>query len=354
MLDELLKNRTVWDKCAEDYENQIVSGHPNIVSLELFEEDFLDSLLRFLINKDQYPITLMDIGCGSGRLHLRYLIKTALHRKTSNLALNFANLVKNASNLKYDAIIAKGLAEIWGIDFSCKMLDLARAKMQINSVLQSSLKTSFVEGSAFDLKPADNKTIPISVCLINTIGIIQKPELLFLAMRRQVEKAGGIACIFCYKKDAIRTFGLGNYESTLDVSGQPKWLIPATYTDQKYLLKAKKYKLMRSRNSELIVDVFDQNNNLVEKDFVLRRDPDLVDQTIQTGHIRTHSDYESYWYSFDQIDDWINKYWKTAGGTYHLDAKEIDFLRAEPEQIAIYDPQNRLTEFVKENLNISL
>lgn len=346
--EKVKKSRTIWDECADSYEEQIVSGHPDIVGLEAFEEDYIDALLRFLIDRDTYPISLMDIGCGSGRLHLRYLIKTAkaLH-SDSGLANLISNMTKNASNLKYDPIIAKGLSEVWGIDFSSRMLALAKEKMVVKSTLQNPLKCTFVEGSAFEIAPADKGSLPVSVCLINTIGIMQSPELVFKAMRRQVEAAGGIACIFCYKKESVKAYGLSNYESTLDVSGQPKWLIPADYAGNKYKMIARKYKLAHSTDPELMVDVFNTNMEPVEKNFLLKRDPAIVDMTLQSGHIQTYSGYESHWYSFNRVETWINKFWQGRGTTYHLDAKTLDSVRAEPEQIAIFDPENHLDGFIQ-------
>ena len=87
--------------------------------------------------------------------------------------------------------------------------------------------------------------------------------------------------------------------------------------------------------------------NLIKKNFVLKRDPVLVDLLLQSGHVKTYSNYESWWYSFEQIDTWIEKYWKEGGTTYHLETKDLDSIRAEPEQIAIFDPANRLENFIK-------
>lgn len=342
-------SRALWDECADRYEQQIVSGHPDIVGLETFEEDFLDAMLRHLVDSNSAPISLMDIGCGSGRLHLRYLIKTARQAivpDAGELTIS-ANLIKNASNLKYDPVIAKGLTEVWGIDFSPKMLALASAKMALQPYFDSPLKLSFIEGSAYDLQPAHADTIPISVSLINTIGIMKKPESLFKAMRRQVEAAGGIACIFCYKKASIISHGLSNYESTLDVSGQPKWLVPTDYAGKEYNMIARRYKLAHSRDPELVVDVFNRKMQQVKTSYVLRRDPAAVDDCLRSGHIETHTGYESRWYDFAQIGAWIDDFWQGKGNSYHLHGKTLDPIRAEPEQIAIFDPANRLNKFLQ-------
>ena len=68
-MDDLKKkydrDRATWDECAETYETQIVGGHPDILAFEEFEEDFLDRLLRYLVEIQKRPIKLMDIGCGT-------------------------------------------------------------------------------------------------------------------------------------------------------------------------------------------------------------------------------------------------------------------------------------------------
>jgi hypothetical protein len=66
-----------------------------------------------------------------------------------------------------------------------------------------------------------------------------------------------------------------------------------------------------------------------------------VEQTVDTGHIRTWGEYESYWYGFDRMARWIEAYWG-AGSSWHLAGVDLDALRGYPAQIAIYDPRRRL------------
>lgn len=342
-------DKETWDKCADIYEEQIVSGHPDIVAFESFEEDFLDRLLIYLSRNQRRPIKLMDIGCGSGRLHLFFgskTIKTEYLPQTSP----YQRIKNEQSRFSYNHLLAKNLVEIWGIDFSRQMIKIANRKLSEAGFLDNhSIKLSFKEGSAFDLEPEDTNVLPVAVCLVNSIGVMQGPEgaaKIFQSMKHAVENAGGIAIISAFQREYVETYGLGQYESTLDVSGQPRWIVPETYASENYIQVAKDYKLAYSKDSTLTVDVYDTEGNLVKEGHILRRDPKTVEKTIETGKIRTYSNYKSHWYSYLQFENWINKYW--PGKTYHIKTKLIDEIRAKPAQFAIFDPDNNLEGFLKE------
>lgn len=97
-------DKQTWDDCADTYERQIVGGHPDILAFEEFEEDLLDRILRHLIRKQNRCIKLMDIGCGSGRLHLRYgAITSSLHELTQTHPLR--SLKKAYPKLVYDPVM---------------------------------------------------------------------------------------------------------------------------------------------------------------------------------------------------------------------------------------------------------
>lgn len=332
-------DKQTWDECAEIYERQIVGGHPDILAFEEFEEDFLDRILRYLAEKQNRPLKLMDIGCGSGRLHVRYGAKTqsiAEFPHSHPLLL----LKKNSPKLAYDPILAKSLAEVWGIDFSSKMIDLAKEKLQ-NIGLENyrEIKLTLEQGSAFELKEQSDKILPVAVCLVNSIGVMQGAEganELFKSLRRVVESAKGIAIISCYQQEYIKSYGLGQYESTLDVSGQPVWMEPDTYASAEFKQIPTQYKLAHSKDNKLTLDVFDLNDNLIKNDHILERNSAKTEQTIKTGDIRTYSKYESHWYSHDHIDEFIQDNWET-NKSYHIKTQELDIVRAEPAQMAILD-----------------
>lgn len=312
-------DKEVWNDCAATYEEQIVTGHPDVVAYEKFEEHFLDNLIQHVIKKSGKPVKLIDVGCGSGRLHLRY-----------------GKYVKIPS-----------LEIIKGIDFSNKMLEIARSKLKqegISDLFYPALK--FEQGSAFNLVPESNAYLPVAVNLINSIGVMQGEEgakKLFQAMRRCVEEAGGISVISCYQRCYIRNYALPQYESTMNVCGQPVWLKPDKYASEKYQLKPKYYKRANSKELSIEVEVY-ENDRLIKPEYLLYRDKDITEQTIKSGKIKTHTNYESNWYSFLQIEEWIKNYWDGLP-FYHIKTSNIDPKNAEAGQLAILDIDNNLKGF---------
>jgi SAM-dependent methyltransferase len=290
----------------------------------------------------------MDIGCGSGRLHLRYGIKTY---DTSHLAKShpLVSFQLNPPHLSFDPVLTGSLCEVWGIDFSQKMIDIAQEKLHQIGLSGHNLPLTFDQGSAFELKKQSKDILPVAICLVNSIGVMQGYEgakALFQSMRRAVERANGIAIISCYQQEYIRSYGLGQYESTMDVSGQPLWMTPETYASEEFKQVPKYYKHAYSLDDSILVDVFDMNDKLIKMDYVLIRDPKTTKLTIQSGDINTYSDYKSHWYSFNQIDELIHDHWKGIY-SYHIKTRHIDRIRAEPAQMAILDPGDHLKDLFK-------
>lgn len=340
------RDKKTWDQCAETYEKQIVGGHPDILAFEEFEEDMLDDLLRFLSRQQRRPIKLMDIGCGSGRLHLRYGTITAPNDPQSTPdPIN--RIRKKNPKLKHDTLLAERMQEVWGIDFSGNMIDIAGKKLKEMGLDRAeTVSLSFDQGSAFRLAPQKGEALPVMVCLVNSIGVMQGPEgarSLFKSFRNALEAAGGIGIISCYQQEYLESYGLGQYESTMDVSGQPSWVVPETYASPDYIQVPRAYKRAHSHDPEIKVDVYDRRGGLVKKDHLLKRDPEKTKQVIESGHITTHGNYESNWYSFQQIDDWIQELWPAQA--LHIKTKDLDPGRAEPAQMAILDFKNRLDPF---------
>jgi SAM-dependent methyltransferase len=339
------RSRQAWNECASVYEQQIVCGHPDIHAFECFEEDLLDHILIHLCNSQPRPVKLIDVGCGSGRLHLRYGAK-ALGDRGLEEDHPLHTLRRARPDLTFDSSLQRGMIEVWGIDFSAEMISLAERKVERAALRKGpNLHLSFETGSAFDLSPEPPDALPVSVCLVNSIGVMQGPEgarKLFKAMRRSVEAANGVAIISCYQGEYVRSYGLGQYESTLDVSGQPCWLTPNTHAQDGHRLVARAYKRAYSPSPILVVDAYDTRGQLIEEDVVLERNPGLTDWTIETGKIRTYTDYESHWYSFDQVRQWVREIWPSA--SQHFETRRLDPLRAEPAQMAILDPGGHLDE----------
>ncbi|HUW60936.1 MAG TPA: hypothetical protein VMZ06_08020 [Candidatus Bathyarchaeia archaeon] len=347
------RDRGVWDQCAAAYERNIVHGHPDVVAYEAFEEEFLDRVLAFLAERSGKPLHVIDVGCGSGRLHLRYGLKTTRGDQLPAAdAENLARARASRRDLDYDPVLAGetggGIELIGGIDLSSELINLAAGKLGeagLGTLLGQRLWLR--QGSAFDLEPLDPEPLPVLVTVCNSIGVMQGPEgaqQLFKSLRRAAETASGIAVISAYRKEAVQSHALGNYESTMNVSGQPRWLAPQTYArNNGFTLVPRRYKRAWDSSKSILVDVFDRNGQKVCDGFLLTRVNDEVERTIETGHIRTWSRYESYWYGFDTIARWIDAYWG-RDTSWHLAGIELDALRAAPAQIAVYDPQRRLAD----------
>jgi SAM-dependent methyltransferase len=337
------EDKDIWDSCAEIYEEKIVRGHPDIAMMEDFEESLLDAILRCVAEKTSRPIKLFDLGCGSGRLHIRYGAKTTSIKELPD-DHPVSQLKEHKPELEYDPVLEQRLGEIEGVDFSQKMINLAEAKVDeycINDT--SSVEFTLTRGSAFEVEHNGREYLPVAVCLINSIGVMQDEAgaaRLFEAMRNVVEDAGGVALISCYRKSYLPYYGLGQYESTLTVSGQPVWLVPDTYAGDKYVLEARRYKRAYSGDNTVVADVYSEDGDKIEEGFILCRDPEAVAETVRDGRIRTHSGYNSRWYSFNRMNEWIEGFW--AGDRYHIESKELDVIRAEPGQLAIMDCERNL------------
>jgi SAM-dependent methyltransferase len=335
------RDKRVWDDCAETYEEEIVEGHPDVTAYESFEEDFLDRLLTYLIRDRSRQVHLYDVGCGSARLHLRYGLKVSDEYQFPDDVKHAMTTARRANpGCQYDPELAKGLVSVGGVDFSSSMIRIAERKMEAAGLADLLDGSWYFEiGSAFDLEPMPTEPVPVLVSVCNSIGVTQGPEgavELFKSMRRAVEKSEGIAIISSYRGEAVESYALGNYESTMNVCGQPRWLTPDDYASPKFTKLPRAYKRAHDPDPEITVDVLDEAGKLVKAGFVLQRDPTETQATIGEGHIRTFTDYESHWYSFEQIDAWIDEYWHRSR-SYHIAGSSLDKLRAEPAQFAILD-----------------
>ena len=343
--DDLLtayqRDMAVWDACAEAYEDHIVSGHSDIAAYEAFEEDLLDRILLHLIRDKGRRVRLLDVGCGSGRLHLRYGLKAV---DASRLPEDDAALVRRArataAAYAPEPHLRTGLSNVDGLDFSRSMIEMARRKL-VEAGLGNAVEPHLgLEcGSAFDLQPLESDPLPVAVSVCNTVGVIQGPAgaaKLFDSMRRCVESAGGIAIITGYRRSAIPDFALPGYESTMSVSGQPVWLGPDTYAGSEYVQVPRAYKRAYDPDPTVTVDVFLRDGSPVARGHTLTRRADAVRETCNSGHIRTHTDYESRWYSIEQFREWIRAYWGEERSR-HIAGGRLDSLRAAQTQIAVLD-----------------
>jgi SAM-dependent methyltransferase len=351
-LDQLYnRDRVVWDECAETYEARIVGGHPDVLAYEAFEEDLLDRTLLHLIRECGRKVSVYDVGCGSARLHLRYGLKTVDPESLGGADRKRVLAVREGrAGFAADPLLASGIDSVAGIDFSAKMIELAERKLADAGLgVWIGGKLLLKRGSAFELEPMESDPLPVAVSVCNSIGVMQGPagaSQLFRSMRRAVESAGGVAIVSAYRGEAVETYALGNYESTMDVCGQPRWLEPVTYAGGDHIQIPRAYKRAHDPDPGITVDVFAKSGERVERGHRLHRNPDAVRETVRTGHIRTWSDYESRWYAWDRFDEWIREHWDGLPA-YHLAGQELDSLRAEPAQLAVLDPRGFLEGLIE-------
>lgn len=348
---KLEHDRNVWNNCATVFEERIVSGHPNIVANEMFEEDLLDRVLIQLALTSKRNIQIIDVGCGSGRIHLRYgLMTTDATRLPPTKAAKIKSIRIKNSSFTFDSYLAAKLHSIRGIDISSEMLKLAKKKLRASGIGEMiGEKFTFELGSVFELESKPNTSLPVAVCLNNSIGIMQGPLgaiQLFKVMREMVESCHGVAVISAYYKEAISSQALNRYESTMDVSGQPKWLVPNTYATPRYKQIPRNYKRAYDYDPNITVDVFSTDGEIIKEGHILRRDEKTVDKVVETGNIQTYDGYQSNWYSYDLFDQWIRTHWPVES-SYHLRGEAIDALRAQPIQLAILDCSGKLEPLLK-------
>ncbi|MBU1099301.1 MAG: class I SAM-dependent methyltransferase [Bacteroidetes bacterium] len=311
----------LWDNIADESEKSVLSGHPDIIAYENFEEQLLDKILMELTEKGNKPIKLVDICTGAGRIPEHY------HNKIMNEEFPF------------------NLNHIHGIDISKRALEMAESKLSgMDEDIVKRLNMTFELGSAFDLKEENDLSIPILVNLNNSIGTLQGYEgaqQLFISMRKAVEKANGIGIISCYSNNYIEDYALNIYESAMQVTGQPQWLEPTNYTSSEYKMLPKELKAFGNLSKDTYCDIYDQNGLLAEEDYKLTRAPTKVRAVNITGNIKTYRGYSSMWYSPLIINQWINSHWNGCK-TYYIETKDLDEKLAPFGQLAILDCGNHL------------
>ncbi|MBN1761134.1 MAG: hypothetical protein JW863_22590, partial [Chitinispirillaceae bacterium] len=277
------QERTVWDRCADTYEQQIVRGHPDVTAYESFEHSVMERMALFLTRDCGTDLAVYDFGCGSGRIH-RFL--------TSFLPASKAAADKNRDVSDQ----CRGMVRhVGGVDFSENMITLALKNLEDAGMKHlHPAYLSYDVGSAFDVPPYTGNALPLAVSVCNSIGVMQGPEgaaKLFESMGRYVREQKGIALISCYCREAVAGYALGNYESTMDVCGQPAWLEPDTWAREGYTIVPRYYKRAYDASPEITVDVFDTNGICIQRGVVLIRDEAKVRTTVETGQIETCTEY---------------------------------------------------------------
>jgi SAM-dependent methyltransferase len=345
------KDRAIWDHCSRQYEKRIVGGHPDVHAYETFEETVVDHLLAHLVRCEIGQLSVIDLGCGSGRLLLRLGAQTTGPEKAdaeAGVLLEAAR--QNHPGLAWVPSLEGRLHSITGIDFSRSMLELAREKLAAAG-LHHHVDFEYIRllyGSAFAPVTRAPGTFPLVVCLVNSIGVMQGVEgarKLFQAIFRIVQREG-VGLISCYRRENVRSHGLGQYESTMDVSGPPIWLESDRYDLKKDRFVPLAYRRYDESADGIEAAVFDADGRLKKERHFLRRIPSLVEKAVESGEIRTHQGYESRWYSEDEIRALTAEFWGEAG--WHMPGAALDPLRARAAQLAWCDPTGQARQWIEQ------
>ncbi len=330
-----------WDAPGLPVEDAVAAEHPAVASMLAFEQDFMDRLLHHFARQCSSRIELVDVGCGIGRLHYRYGIKTA-DPGTASLSdsIRLERIRRQDPSLAFDSELAAKLARVSGIDFSAHQLNRVEGRLVeagLSNMLRSRLQMR--TGSIQSLESQFPETLPLVVSMCNSIGLLPSPNgaaALFRSVRRMVEPSKGIAVISAFRRGAVVTHALPVYESLIHLFGQARWLHPGDFVGMRYRQKAQRHKSVRDPDQTVIVDVYDCEGNLVKEQHTLTRIPDEVAKAVETGHIRTVGDYHTHWYGEEQVASWISEYWSGIRH-YHLTGKGLDPERGEAIQLAVLD-----------------
>lgn len=345
-------DQSVWDRCSGTYEQRIVGGHPDVHAYEDFEETLIDHLLLNLARNLEKRISVVDLGCGSGRLILRIAAQTTSPYQLKPVMGKRLQELRSAHPcMAWNPQLQSKLRDLVGVDFSRAMLDLARNKMDLAGLSHDlvTARVTLQHGSAFDPVRLPSGTVPVVVCLVNSIGVMQGMEgarKLFQSIRQTVEKNGGIGLISCFCRENIRSHALGQYESTMDVSGPPAWLKSDRHDLSELLFVPTCYRRYDDVRQGIDVVVFSPEGKLIEERHTLQRVPQQVEQAELTGEIRTHQGYQSHWYSKSDIANLISEFWGTDG--WQAFGSEVDPLRARACQLAWYDPSGHARRWFKD------
>ncbi len=330
-----------WEAPGIAVEDDMAAEHPAIASMLAFEHEFMDRLLHHVASQSSGRIELVDIGCGIGRLHYRYGIKTADPRSASlSDSIRLERIRSKDPSLAFDPDLAARLARVSGVDFSAHQLSRVEGRL-VEAGLSNMLRSRLLmrTGSIQSLQLQFPETMPLVVSMCNSIGLFPSPNgaaALFRSVRRMVEPSKGMAVISAFRRGAVATHALPLYESLIHLFGQARWLHPGEFVGMRYRQKAQRHKSVRDPDQTVVVDVYDCDGNLVKEQHTLTRIPDEVAKAVGTGHIRTVGDYHTHWYGEEQVAAWMQEHW--AGlRHYHLAGKRLDPERGEAIQLAVLD-----------------
>jgi len=331
------QERALWESCAKSYEDLIVQGHPDIRATESLEEEWLGYLLREKAMESTKEIHVVEAGCGSARVLVQLAAAATEAQALGQVDRALLQAYRrNHPEGTFHAGWAQACGELLGVDFSRSMLVLADKRFLRSGLSHwiQSRRARLIHGSAFHL-PETAPGQSWVICLLNSIGVMQGEQGARALLRsvRQAAGKNGIGFVSAYRAEAMATYGLGQYESTLEVAGIPEWLDG----DLREGCRARSRQMIRTGQGgfRLVVDWLDSSGTKVGEG-ELRRNPVRVERVCETGEVVTRSGYRSRWYPWSQMAQMVWEEWGEAG--WQMSPGGLDRLRGSPLQWLWFDP----------------
>jgi len=222
---EIKRDKEYWKRISLLYDEALVdktTAERTSLDYEIFEDTYLDSLLKEHLNKE--PVILIEIGAGTGRYIARYGCMMSRNADHSEIPYN----------PKFDA----NLKLIIGVDFSLPMLKELYEKLDEKKLMNEYNRRIFLVndyGEIFSLsfnRVAEyKKSQKIVCCVFNTLGNIdpEKRRILVLKRIHDLIYPKGIGIISVFNRDELNSIGIPYYQhekvTKLIVPPKPKRII---------------------------------------------------------------------------------------------------------------------------------
>jgi len=263
-----------WDRVAEDYDKSLTNRYTaeeGSILYQQFEEDYIEQTIEDEAKKGK--IILIELGCGTGRI-----------------------LKKYANDPRVEYLI--------GIDFSEKMIECLFKNFECVKeligekiiIVQDLAENAFL---SFNKNDGFKNTIPIAICMFNTLGNIEYEERRIEVLKRIKEMIGinGIGIISVFNRALME----------MDITGTVE--CDRYYTDERIEKLIVPPQLSKKYVKKIITPIFKKNHK------VSLHELGLLSIDKQTGDIRT-DDFYSHWFDKEELQNII----KISG------LKVIDFI----------------------------
>lgn len=193
------KKYNIWDSIAEiydDYVSNLFSGKNNL--LDIYEEGE-EKLIFNLINKilETGSVSIIEVGCGTGR----GLIKIAKKYSHPSVAGFFE--ISNLVGVDSSRVMSQKSKDKFADLISNSEID-SRWEKNINIIIGDALKLKFLLTRK---RIKITNTVPIVICLLNTMGIIHTQEERIKLINEMARVAGSNGKLF------ISVFNAEKFES---------------------------------------------------------------------------------------------------------------------------------------------